>query len=97
MDTDKVYKALVSLSVEQSLIDISRPTYEKVLNMLYKDYRCYLPDCYEHPEYLHDTLTKIFGNGSDVIVNSIKSKLEQYEKYGMIHDFLQVISCQIKG
>jgi len=92
IDGKILYKSLVSLCVEKALLDIGKPTYEKVVEMLYKEYHCYLPECYEHPEYLHNVLTKIFGEGGKVIVQSIKSKLEEFEKYGLVHEFLEVIS-----
>ncbi len=80
MDIEKkqVMKALVGFCVEKVLLDISKPTFEKVANRLYKEYQCYIPDCYEHPEYLNKVLRSIFGNSYVTIVQSIKSELAEH-------------------
>lgn len=70
-----IMKALTTLVIEQTLLDIGKPVYEKVTNSLYKKYRCYIPDCYEHPEYLSDILRSVFGNSHVAVVESIKEKL----------------------
>lgn len=80
MDIEKkqVMKALVGFCVEKVLLDISKPAFEKVANRLYKEYQCYIPDCYEHPEYLNKVLRSIFGNSYVTIVQSIKSELAEH-------------------
>ena len=45
-------KALVVLAIEKALLEVGKPTYEEVLGKLAEVYHCYLPDCYENPEYL---------------------------------------------
>ena len=87
-----VQKGLVSLAIEKTLLDIGKPTYEKVSNMLHKNYHCYIPDCYEHPEYLDETLKKIFGSAHRVIVESIHAQLEEFAYKKPVERFLQVIS-----
>jgi hypothetical protein len=89
---DIVRKALVSLAVEKALFEIGKPVYEKVIESLYKEYHCYLPDCYEHPEYLNEILKKLYGNAHDVIVKSIKKQLDEFSNHKNIAMFLSVIS-----
>lgn len=91
-DYDIVRKALVSLVVEKALFEIGKPVYEKVIETLYKEYHCYLPDCYEHPEYLNEILKKLYGNTYDVIVKSIKKQLDEFSNHKHIAMFLSVIS-----
>jgi hypothetical protein len=45
-DNDLVKKALVSLVIETTLLEIGKETYDKVVRDLHKKYHCYLPDCY---------------------------------------------------
>jgi len=87
-----VQKGLITLAVEKTLLDIGKPTYDKVTDMLYKDYNCYLPDCYEHPEYLNETLKKLFGNSYHVIVESIYKQLEEFMYKKPVERFLKIIS-----
>ena len=91
-DYDLVRKALVSLAVEKALFEIGRPVYEKVIEALYKEYHCYLPDCYDHPEYLNEILEKLYGNAHDVIVKSIRKQLDEFSNHKHIARFLSVIS-----
>ncbi|HZI70020.1 MAG TPA: hypothetical protein VFD60_02555 [Nitrososphaeraceae archaeon] len=92
-DYDIVRKALVSLAVEKALFEIGKPVYEKVIETLYKEYHCYLPDCYDHPEYLNDILNNLYGGAHDVIVKSIKKQLDEFSNHKHIAKFLAVI-CQ---
>lgn len=80
MDLDKhdVMKALTALSIEKVLLNIGNPILDKVANELQKQYKCYIPDCYDHPEYLESVLRSIFGNSYNRIVDSIKTELEEY-------------------
>jgi len=91
-DYDIVRKALVSLAVEKALFEIGKPVYEIVIEALYKEYHCYLPDCYEHPEYLNEVLKKLYGNAHDVIVKSIKKQLDEFSNHKHIARFLSVIN-----
>jgi len=91
-DYDIVRKALVTLTIEKALFDIGKPVYEKVIETLYKEYHCYLPDCYEHPEYLNEILKRLYGNAHDIIVKSIKNQLDEFSNHRHIARFLLVMS-----
>ena len=73
-----VMKALTSITIQKVLKDISAPAYEKVSKKLQKEYKCYIPDCYEHPEYLESVLKSIFGNAYTAIVEQIRVELAEY-------------------
>ena len=88
----EVRKALVSLTIEKSLLDIGKPTYDKVVNILNKKYHCYLADCYDHPEYLCEALKQLYGNGSRQIIKSINDELEEFSHVAPVERFLEVIS-----
>jgi len=91
-NNNQVKKALVSLAIETTLLEIGKPTYDEVSHKLFKDYKCYLPDCYEHPEYLKTILKDLYGPSSAVIVNSIKNQLEEFETQTGIDIFIVGIS-----
>jgi hypothetical protein len=86
-----VYMGLTILAIEKTLLDIGKPIYDKVISMLNKNYHCYLTDCYEHPEYLSETLKKLYGNSHNEIIESINKKLEEFSNKEPIERFLQVI------
>ncbi len=77
VDKKNVMKALTSVAIEKVLLDIGKPVFDKVSNKLQKEYNCYIPDCYEYPEYLDNVLRSIFGN-STRIVESIRELLVEY-------------------
>jgi hypothetical protein len=87
-----VYKALTILAIEKTLLDFGKPMYEKVIEVLKKEYNCYLTDCYEHPEYLSTILKKLFGNSHIVLVASIKKQLEEFLYKESVGRFVEVIS-----
>ena len=80
MDIDKkqIMRALVAFSVEKVLLDIGKPILYKVTDRLYKQYHCYIPDCYEHPDYLNNVLRSVFGNSYSTISEAIKLELNEH-------------------
>ncbi len=87
-----IYKGLTVLAIEKTLLLIGEPTYDKVIEILNKEYHCYLTDCYEHPEYLSEILKKLYGNAHKEIIKSIHKKLEEFSHKEPVERFLQVIS-----
>lgn len=90
-DDKDVKKALVTVVIERALLDFGKPALEKVTGRLNKEYNCYLPDCYEHPEYLDSILKQLYGNASKAITESITRQLEEFNYQKPIEKFLQVI------
>lgn len=70
-----VMKALAAITIEKVLLTAGKPILDKVQNQLKKEYKCYIPDCYDHPEYLESVLKSIFGNSYTVIIESIRKEL----------------------
>jgi len=77
-DPNDIKKALVSLSIEKALLDLGEVKFDKFVEHLYKNYKISLSDCYEHPNYLQQTLHEIFGNSYADIIKSIKRNLEEF-------------------
>ncbi len=81
IDPPNNMKALATLAIEKTLLDIGKPEYETVIDRLYKKYHCYIPDCFEKPEYLKVVLKDLYGASYKVIIDSIEQKLK-----GFTHD-----------
>jgi len=85
-------KALVSLAIETVLFKISKRVYDEVNFRLYENYHCYIPDCYENPEYLKRVLQDLYGQSSAHLIASIKKELEEFEAQKGIDNFITVIN-----
>jgi hypothetical protein len=85
-------KALVIFVIEKVLLEVSKPTYDKVLDKLYRDYHCYISDCYENPEYLSRVLKELYGQSHLAIIQSIEKQLDDMSTQEGIHNFLMQIS-----
>ncbi len=92
LQDDIISKALTAVTIEKTLLALGEPAYDKVAEMLYKKYHCYLPDCYDHPEYLSRVLNELFGNASKAIVESIETQLKEFTEHKRIEEFLRVIA-----
>lgn len=90
----QIKKALVSLAIEQTLIEIGVAVLDQVTKKLYEQYHCYLPDCYEKPEYLKAVLRDLFGASHVNIIESITKQLEEFASQKPIFEFLQTINSK---
>ncbi len=84
----QVQKALVAFAIEKALLDMGKPVFDKVAKTLEKDYHCYIPDCYDHPEYLKRVLCDLYGNAYGAILNSIKASLRDFSHQRPIQKFV---------
>ena len=87
-----VMKALTSITIQKVLNDISSPAFEKVSKKLQKEYKCYIPDCYDHPEYLESVLKSIFGNAYTAIVDQIRVELVEHADDNGINLLIKTIA-----
>jgi len=90
-DSD-VRKGLVLIAVEETLMEIGRKDYERVVTRLKTKYNCYIPDCYLHPEYLEDILEGLYGEYSGQVINQILEKLEKVSNQLLEDEFLTRLS-----
>ena len=86
-----IQKAMVTVAIEKVLLDIGKPIYDKVLKTLYEKHHSYLPDCYEHPEYLVDVLRQTYGFSYKFIIKNIELELIEFSYKHKIQNFLTVI------
>lgn len=87
----QIKKALVAFAIEKALLEMGEPVFQKVAKTLKDDYNCYIPDCYEHPEYLKRILSDLYGNANTAIISSIKSSLHDFSHQEPIHKFVSAI------
>ena len=87
----QIKKALVTISVEQALLEMGTPVLDEVTRALYSNYNCYIPDCLDHPDYLKSVLKDLYGNGYSNIVSSIHKHLDEFATQKPIEEFLIAI------
>jgi len=81
--------SLITAAIEKTLTEIGTPALEVVIAGLFNNYKCFLSDCYEHPEYLKQTLHDIYGSSHTAIIKSIISKLEPHAYKKPMYDFIE--------
>jgi hypothetical protein len=84
----QIKKALVAFAIEKALLNLGEPVYQKVTKTLKDDYNCFIPDCYNHPEYLKRILVDMYGNAHTTIIHSIKSDLKEFSSQDPIQKFV---------
>ena len=80
--------ALVSVSVESSLLGHDIQAYEQVVKLLNKKYHCDVYDCYDHPEYLNEILKTLPEDSYYSVMTSIKKGLGEFAYLDGISQFL---------
>jgi len=88
----EISKALLTLAIEETLTNMGKPVLDEVARRLFTNYKCYIPDCHEHPEYLKNVLKELYGNCYNTVVESIMKNLGEFTTKKSITNFLTVIS-----
>ncbi len=88
-----VKKALVGLAIKKALLGMGQSALDNVSKKLEEEYGCYVFDCYEKPEILHNVLDEMYGKSSKSIMFSIRKNLEEFSDQEPINKFLTVISA----
>jgi len=91
LENKDMYNILTTWAIEKTLFDFGKPTYDKVSDMLKKEYHCYLTDCYKHPEYLNAVLKKLSDDSHVAIVVSITNELKEFLYKEPIRRFVEAI------
>ena len=87
----QIKKALVVLSIKHALLEMGTPVLDEVTHALYDNYKCYVPDCFDHPEYLKEVLKELYGNTYSNIIKSIHKHLNEFATQQPIEEFLNAI------
>lgn len=90
-DIDEMEKHVVSLAVEQALLQMGTPEVEKVKSILKEEYGCTTADSIDHPEYLKIILNDLYGNLYQDIIDSIYIIIRNKKDVKIIRNFLYVL------
>ena len=88
----QIKRALVTLSIEHALLEMGTPVLDEVARALYDNYKCYIPDCFDHPEYLKEVLKELYGSADSNIIRSIHKHLDEFVSQPPIEEFLKAIA-----
>lgn len=91
VEDSQLRKKQVSQAIENTLLELGKLMRDTVSERLKRDYNCQFSDCLEHPDYLKIVLLDYFGGAYEVILDLIKSRLEEIEK-PPIQQFLKVLA-----
>ena len=91
-DEDSMPKAIVTLAIEQALIQFDNASYEIVISKLLTDFDCHLLDCYKNPHYLKKALVELYGDSHKLIVELIKENLGEFLTRKGISKFFHELS-----
>ena len=84
-------KTLFTIAVEDALNEMGGPTLEMVTGKLFKEYKCSIPDCLEHPEYLKNILNQVFGYADIAVKAKIKKNLGEFGQERPVSEFLKIL------
>lgn len=82
----------MGLVIEQTLLHIGKPAYDKVEALLHKKYNCTIADSCDNPQYLCEILEEVFGKSHLDIINSIETRLTDFRHEPTIEEFVAKIS-----
>lgn len=88
---EQIKKALITITIEKILLEMGRPVLDTFTKKLYKNYNCYIPDCYDNPEYLSQVLKEMYGNSSKTLVCEIMKDLAEFSDQKPIANFIKII------
>lgn len=86
-----LWKTQVSISVENTLREIGKFEFRKILDMLKENYNVSLSDCYDNPEFLKKILKDLFGNSYESIIATLEKNLDGLVLLEPIKEFLTVM------
>lgn len=91
LESKNILQILTAWAIEKTLLDIGKPTFDKVVDMLKDEYQSSIEDCYEHPEYLNKVLSKLPDDSRVAIVVSITNELKEFLYKEPIRRFVEAI------
>ncbi|HJT10813.1 MAG TPA: hypothetical protein VJ771_08525 [Candidatus Nitrosotalea sp.] len=85
-------KNMFATAVEDALNGMGGPTLEMVSIKLIQKYKCSLPDCLEHPDYLKNVLRDVFGHADIAVIAKIKKNLGEFSHEDTVGELLRVLT-----
>jgi hypothetical protein len=87
---DTLSRDLVAVLIEKAIIEQKFHSLEKMQDRLKSKFDAGFADCYEHPEYLKETLSEFFKDYGDII-ESVKNDLVDIVMNKDIRNFIRVL------
>ena len=88
---EKIFAGMVSVSIEQALLDVGLETLRQVELQLQAKYGHGLSESLIHPTHLKDVLSEQSPENLGKIVQSTKKYLEEFSNQKIILDFLKIL------
>ena len=85
----QIERILVGLAIEKTLLQIGRPVFDKVENLLHEKYQSTIMDVYDNPQHLNEILKEVFGKSHMEVVNSIGEFLMDFRYEHPIEEFIE--------
>ena len=89
---NQMKKTMIMLALKNTLLELGIEEYDKVEDLLQKEYSCTLEDCYENPDYLKTILKKLYGDSYRDILNSLSESMKNILSQKDIKEFLEILS-----
>lgn len=89
---NQMKKTMVLLALKNTLLELGIEEYDKVIDLLQKEYNCTLEDCYQNPENLKRVLKNLYGDSYRDILNSLSENMKSALSQESIKEFLEVLS-----
>ncbi len=87
---DQMKKALVCFTIEQTLLEIGGMRMLSAVNkVLEQKYQCKIVDCYENPQFFHETIKYLFQDLHTNIIKKINDRLEDFIYPEQILEFIE--------
>ena len=86
-----LWKTQVSISIENTLREIGKFEFRKVLDTLKENYNVSLSECYNNPKFLKQTLKDLFGNSYGSIIATIEKNLDGIVLMEPVKEFLTIM------
>lgn len=85
-------KALVCFTIEQTLLEIGgMRMLSAVDKVLEQKYQCKIVDCYENPQFLHETIKYLFRDLHTNVIKKINDRLGDFIYSEQIMEFVDEI------
>lgn len=85
-------KALVCFTIEQTLLEIGgMRMLSAVDKVLEQKYQCKIVDCYENPQFLHETIKYLFQDLHTNVIKKINDRLGDFIYSEQIMEFVDEI------
>jgi CheY-like chemotaxis protein len=88
---NEMKKTMIVLALKNTLLELGIEEYDKVLELLKKEYDFTIDDCYENPHNLKNILKKLFGNSYHDILNSLSENIKSISSQQSVKEFLEVL------